>query len=206
MSNAIDLKKIFSATWGFIGLPFPEMVIKGLPTKRENTFPAANFTFETVERYRLSDKGVAYRYINLRGVEVYMPVWLSTNENNALEYMLPNAVMSLTSKANIVVTPLVNRDGTVKEEISLDDWEIRIRGVMVGEGSNYPEQEVQTLVNWYTTRASFYIQNVRTAIALTDREKVVITDLNLPELRGFENVQPYEIKLISDKDFSLYID
>ena len=207
MSNAIDLKKIFSYTWGFIGLPFPEMVIKGLPVvKREQSFQEAGFfDFETWERYRLSDKGVSIRYTKDNGVEVFMPIWLSSNDSDALEYLLPNTVMSISSKANIVTTSLVNRDGTFKEEISLDDWEISIRGVMVGEGNNYPEQAVQTLTNWYTTRAAFNIQNARTAICLSGGEKVVITDLRFPEIRGFENTQPYELKLISDKEFSLYI-
>lgn len=207
MSNAIDLKKIFSYTWGFIGLPFPEMVIKGLPVvKRERSFIAADdMTFDVWLKNEISEKGVSIRHKNSKGVEIFMPIWLSSNDSDALEYLLPNTVMSISSKANIVTTALVNRDGTFKEEISLDDWEISIRGVMVGEGNNYPEQAVQTLTNWYATRAAFNIQNARTAICLSGGEKIVITDLRFPEIRGFENTQPYELKLISDKEFSLYI-
>jgi len=206
MSNAIDLKKIFGYTWGFIGLPFPEMVIRGLPIERKRTFAGEEFSFPTPEMLTTSAKGVSYYYQNSSGNSVFMPIWLSTVNNNTLMYLLPNTVMSLGIKANIVTTNLVNRNGTVKEEISDDDWELRIKGVLVGVGNSYPEEEMQTLINWREKRQAFNIQNVKTAICLGENEKVVITRLHFPENRGFQNTQPYELELVSDREFSLYID
>jgi hypothetical protein len=210
-ANIIDIekmRKIFGATWGFIGLPFPEMIIKGLPTKQEGKFQAEEFNLydknETV--LGISELGVQYRAINSMGSEVFMPVWLSEHDRNATEYLLPNTVMSITSRKNIVTTPLVNRDGSVKEEISLGDWEIQIRGVLIGRYNNYPEAEKQIMVEWYKRRKAFNIQNVRTAICLDKNEKVVITELKFPEIRGFENTQPYEMRLLSDLEFSLYVE
>ncbi len=205
--NEIDLKKIFGATWGFIGLPFPEMVVKGLPVVRKGSFRADEFEFpDPPQLETLSNKGVAYYALSPEGRRVFMPIWLSTADNNALMYLLPNTVMSMGVKANIVTTRLVNRHGTVKEEIADDDWEIRIRGVLVGKGNNYPEGEMQQLIEWREKRQAFNIQNVKTAIALNEDEKVVITRLNFPENRGFQNTQPYELEMVSDKEFSLFID
>jgi hypothetical protein len=62
------------------------------------------------------------------------------------------------------------------------------------------------LVDWFKKKKALYIQNVRTATCLEQREKVIITNLEIKELRGFENVQPYELQLVSDIDFSLYIE
>jgi hypothetical protein len=112
--------------------------------------------------------------------------------------------MSLTNKKEIVITKMVNRDGTVKEEIALGEWNINIKGVIVSPNSSYPEDEVKLLIEWYKKRVSLNIQNARTAMCMTGDEKVVITDLKLPEVKGFENTQPYEISLLSDIDFDLY--
>lgn len=206
MSNTVDLKKIFGYTWGFMGLPFPEIVIKGLPITRKGSFQGEEFKFDAVDKSLVSDLGVAYYAFNQNGNKVYMPIWLSESDNNALSFLLPNTVISMSNKANIITTQLVNRDGTVKEEISIDDWDIRVRGVMVGQANNYPEAEKQKLVNWYKKRQAFSVQNVRTAICLSNSERVIITDLSFPEIRGFENTQPYELRLVSDTQFSLYIE
>jgi hypothetical protein len=204
MENKIDLSKIFGQIWGYVGLPFPEIIIRGIPTAAQQKFAADSFPDMMTAKYlkTTSEKGVSYR---TGDSDLFMPVWISEIENNALEYLLPNAVTSLSSQMHIVTTNLVNRDGSVKEQIAASDWEIRIRGVLIGEGENYPESETQLLVDWYKKKKALYIQNVRTAICLQQREKVIMSNLELKELRGFENIQPYEIQLVSDIEFDLYI-
>jgi len=205
MINTIDLQKIFKDTWGYIGLPFPEIITKvitGIPQR----YRADNYKFDYQYVHVLSQKGVSIRTGSEKGIEIFMPVWLSRTDRDAMHYLLPNTTMNITSKKNIVITNLVNRDGTVKEEISLGDWEIGIRGVLVGKDNVYPDEEKQTLVDWYKEKRTFSIQNARTTICLSENEKVVITELRFPEIRGYENTQPYELKLLSDVEFSLYID
>ncbi len=209
MANVIDLARIYKDTWGFVGLPFPEIIIRGIPTKSETTFTAEIFKdMQPVAGYteqNLSNQGVSYRANIGNDVTAFLPIWLSEGDRNAQEYLLPNTILSMTSKKNIVKTALVNRDGTVKEQISIDDWDLRIRGVLVGKGDNYPEEEKQLMVDWYKRKKSMNIQNVKTAICLEGKEKVVIEDLSFPEIRGFENTQPYEMRLSSDVEFDLYI-
>jgi hypothetical protein len=205
MSNEIDLNKIFNQVWGFIGLPFPEIIIRSIPVKAKT--PEVFEEFMSVQnKISISEKGVSYRMLNENGIDAFMPVWLSEIDNNALEYLLQNTIMSMSSRLSIVTTQLVNRDGTVKEQISMDEWSIRIRGVLIGEGDNYPETETQQLVNWYKKKKALCIQNVRTALCLEQLEKVIITNLDLKELNGYENTQPYELQLLSDVDFNLYLD
>jgi hypothetical protein len=204
----IDIAKIFRETWGFVGLPFPEIIVRGAAT-RKNQQAAAEIFEEMVsvsEKKSVSEKGASYRYPNGNGIDAFMPIWLSEIDNSAIEYLLPNTVSSMSSQLRIVTTQLVNRDGSVKEQTGMDEWKIRVRGVLVGTGDDYPEAETQLLVDWYKKKKSLYIQNVRTAICLEQREKVIITNLELRELRGFENTQPYELELVSDIDFSLYVE
>lgn len=207
MITSFDIQKIFSETWGYIGLPFPEIVVKSI-TPQVNTYRAGGYQFNTPGRNDVSCLGVPFYAKNNLGREVFMPIWLFEKDNpsDSEKYLLPNTVMSMTCKKNIVITPLVNRKGTVKEEISIDDWELNVKGVMVGEFSTYPEEQKQLLVEWFNEQGALNIQNARTAICLSEGEKVVITSLTFPEIRGFENTQPFEVKMISDTPFSLYID
>ncbi|MCL2245853.1 MAG: DUF6046 domain-containing protein [Lentimicrobiaceae bacterium] len=204
MINTIDLQRIFKETWGYIGKPFPEVIAKvivGIP----QSYRAGQYNFDYQTPQCTSQLGVSIRWDGEKGAEIFMPIWLSDADREAMQYLLPNTTMSLMNRKNIVTTTLANRDCTVKEEISRGDWEINIRGILVGEGNHYPEEEKALLVQWYKEKKTFNIQNARTAICLDDNEKIVITELNFPEIKGFENTQPYELKLLSDVEFSLYI-
>ena len=210
MANIIDLPKIFNQTWGFIGLPFPEIVIKSIPTRSQTTFVGEIFNDMRPRsvignEHDISSQGVKFRTRVNGDIIAFLPIWLSETDRNALEYLLPNTHLSMTSKKTIIKTPLVNRDGTVKEQITMEDWDIRIRGVLVSKDDNYPEEEKQMLVNWYKNKKAMNIQNVKTSICLEGREKVIIEALSFPEIRGFENTQPYEMQLCSDVEFSLYL-
>ena len=198
--NIIDLQKIFKETWGYIGSPFPTFIIKGIPKVVSPSYTK----FTAAVKNEMSSLSVPLYAKNSNNREVFMPTWLSETERTTTGYMVPNCVMSLANKKEIVTTKMVNRDGTVKEEISLGEWQINIKGVIVSSNSSYPEAEVQMMVEWYKKRVSLNIQNARTAMCMTGDEKVVITDLKLPEIKGFENTQPYEISLISDIEFDLY--
>lgn len=132
-----------------------------------------------------------------------MPTWLSASAQGAEKFLLQNAVMTITNRKKIVTTELINRGGTVKEEISIGDWELTVKGLIVSNNRSYPEDEVQKLLNLYKKKSVLWVNNARTAMCMTDGERVIMTDLNLPTLSGYENIQPYEIKLLSDIEFEL---
>lgn len=202
--NQINLKEVFNKVW-YISYPYPEIinnVTVGIPEKEIK----GDYQFNKWDKKDMSDLGVSFYTKNDSNIDVFMPIWVSENSRDAKEYLLPNTIMSLTNKKNIVITPLVNRKGTVKEEVSFDDWELNIKGVVVGKGNNYPDAEVQKLLNWYNDRTTFNIQNARTSMCLGKEEKVIMVDIKLPELSGYQNTQPFEMKLISDSEFSLYIE
>jgi hypothetical protein len=220
VQTVIDVQKVFENTWGYIGLPYPEILIKRF-LKGEKPLPTFEFETDTggseLPKYPFapwmkkerSTLGVPLRTtVKESGyADIFLPIWLFEEDATPDEakYLLPLSMMRMTCKKNIVTTPLVNRNGTVKEEISIDDWELDIKGVMVGLDGDYPDAELQTLAGWWERSAALNIQNAKTAICMSGGEKVVITSLALPECKGFENTQPYELKMISDVPFSLYI-
>jgi hypothetical protein len=204
VQTVLDVQTVFENTWGYIGLPYPEILVNRF-LKGKKSLPEFKFDKKYVKRSELklrSDLAAPLRY-----ADIFLPIWLFEADNTSDEdkYLLPLSMMRMTCKKNIVATPLVNGAGTVKEEISIDDWELDIKGVMVGLDGDYPDAELQTLAGWWERSAALNIQNAKTAICMSGGEKALITSLNLPECNGFENIQPYELKMISDVPFSLNI-
>ena len=222
VQTVIDVQKVFENTWGYIGLPYPEILVKRflkgekpLPPPRyyfgqpaAGEYRADDYNFATSTKCTHSAIGVPLRAKDERGYDdVFLPIWLFEADNapDQAKYLLPLTTLKMTCKKNIVTTPLVNRNGTVKEEISVADWELDINGVMLGLDGEYPDLEVQKLVAWWEDAVALNIQNAKTAICMGNGEKVVATSLSLHECKGFENAQPYELKMSSDVQFSLYI-
>ena len=205
-----ELADIFHAVWGYTAFPFF--------FRTQNKIEAALFGKNKEKNSESGDYwsslGVSYYATNDNGNEIFLPVWLIKPDNSKV--LMQNTVSSLTNRKTIVETPLVNRQGTVKEEISVSDWEINVKGIFVHPNPElYPEMQVQELIDLYKKGVSLGIQNVRTAMAFYGEdseskngigyEMVVIRDLRLPEIQGRKNCQAFEMNLVSDLAFDLYL-
>ena len=131
-----------------------------------------------------------------------------TSANGLTTWNLPFPMISVSQKKTIIKTALTERNGTVKELITIDDLDIRIRGYLIAATDDYPENLVTTLRNLFEQNVAISIQCPLTDIFLlrTDRsgsDQVVITDLKLTEKKGIKNVVEYEVNLLSDQPFSL---
>ncbi|MBY0244508.1 MAG: hypothetical protein K2Q03_03535 [Sphingobacteriaceae bacterium] len=132
------------------------------------------------------------------GKEIYLPIVL---EN----VMLQLACMSVSAKKNIVETVIVGRQGTVKELISAQDYQINIKGFFVDQNGEYPEAQVMELKRLYDKNTSLKIKSLLTDILGDSDMYVVLESFSLPEMRGIRGVQAYEVNCISDKLFELEI-
>jgi hypothetical protein len=135
------------------------------------------------------------------GREYYMPVTLGGMS-------LPFPVVSVTCRKHIIETPLVERRGTVKELISIEDWDIKIKGLIVSTSDVYPEEAVTQLRDLFERNEAIEMQNAITDIFLITPDRkgsdlVVIKDISFPEVRGVMNVRAYELSLVSDAPFDL---
>lgn len=122
------------------------------------------------------------------------------------ELDLWNPVIRVTARKTIVETPLVEREGSVKEIISLDDYIINIRGIIKNKTGLWPADEVKQLFDLWKQNKALPIQSAITAIALSGNENVVITNLSLPEQQGKVESVAYEIECVSDQSFTLEIE
>lgn len=126
-------------------------------------------------------------------------------------YDLPFPVVSVASKKMIIETPLTERVGTVKELISIEDFEITIRGLIINqtkESIDFPEADVAQMVEIFRVGAAIQIASPLTDIFLIhpDRkgtDNVVVRSFELLPIKGVQTVRPYEMRLVSDAPFNL---
>lgn len=168
---------------------------------------------------KIGSKGSDYYSPNFLGQEYYLPVRLMYIESatpgvspggdkKTIDIYLPHPVITVTGRKTIIETPLTERRGTVKEIISLNDYEIIIKGLIIGADNEYPEEEVMKLRDVFEMNVAVSISNPITDIflmshATSGSDKVVIKELSFPEVVGKQNVRPYQMTMISDAPFNL---
>lgn len=121
---------------------------------------------------------------------------------------LPYPIVTISSKKTIVETALTERRGTVKELINVQDYEIVIKGFLIGKGNEFPEEDVATLRAIYELNTPVSIQCPLTDVFLLQAGRkgsdyVVIKDLKILPISGVKNIRPYELHLVSDEVFNL---
>lgn len=159
---------------GYKGLPYPGGFIPDTPSK----YKADGYEYpgEQASEKTSSDFGSTLRKKDAQGRWYFMPIVL---EHKGTEYEIPNAVISIRGKKSIVETAMVGRKGTVKELISVDDYEIRIAGVCLDV--DFPDQQINSLNDLYNINESVTLKCALTDIFLDEEDKVVIKASTLPK-------------------------
>ncbi len=212
-----NLADLFEKTFGYITLAFkPDFKPVSGAGNQDPRFPS---------RVEQGAQGSPYYAKDALGTEYFMPVSLvytdsaaeaqsgdvvgaNNNSGTQRKWDLPYPIISVTSRKTIVETPLTERRGTVKELINIQDYEITVRGFMIGSSEEFPENDVTTIRTIYEQNAALSIQSPITDIFLLrpDRsgsDQVVIRELKFPALKGVKNVRPYELHMVSDEPFNL---
>jgi hypothetical protein len=212
-----NLGDLFEQTFGYKTRAF-EPEFKATPNK-DSLNPAVP------QRMEQGAHGSPYYANDALGREYFLPVTLTYPDNTPLseqdaglvggnttgilnKWNLPYPVISVSSRKTILETPVTERRGTVKELINIEDYEIIIKGFIIGATNEFPEKEVTTLRTIYEQNVALSIQCPLTDIFLLrpDRsgsDQVVIKQLSFPALTGVKNIRPYELHLVSDEPFNL---
>jgi hypothetical protein len=172
------------------------------------------------DRLEAGQLGSPYYGADIAGREVFLPVTISypsqsgsgagliTYDGPMQDWVLSYCVVSVSGRKTIVETPLTGRRGTVKELISTEDFQIRIKGFLMGSGGDFPEQDITRLRNLYETNIPVSLKCALTDVFLLrpDRsgsDNIVIRELNFPAVTGVRSVRPFELLCVSDEPFSL---
>lgn len=184
MAITIDLGVLFQKTWGYRPqvFEFPEKPI----------------------RKTQGNLGSPLYGNDANGREYYMPVKLGG-------YDLPHPVIRFNGRKNIVETDLTDFNDAVKELITSGGWTIIIRGFIISDDKEYPEEIISDLVELYNRNEALEIRSVITDQLLVTPErngydKVVMYSCDFPDAPGIQNVRAYEFVLKSDAPFDAYID
>lgn len=135
------------------------------------------------------------------GREYFLPVTLGGVE-------LPFPVLRLQARKKLIETEMVEVGASAIEYIGIDNYFISIRGLILGNGRNFPEDKVQELRDLFVRNEPLSLRNAVTDIFLITKERkgfdyVVIKDFDFPPAPGVKNVRGYEINMISHTPFSL---
>lgn len=185
MSNVYSISKMMMDVFGIRGYIPP----KAKPAKPISGYDGIN-----------ADERDALRLSKL-GTPIYESTTLKfLNERLALP---DSTIIDVERAKKIVRTEIQGRNGTVKEYIAMDDYTIRIRGIVAGNAS-YPESEVKELRRFFEFNKEIEIIN-ETLNIIFEIHKMVITDISLPRMEGSTTMQPFAINAISDEDIELIL-
>jgi len=118
---------------------------------------------------------------------------------------IDTVLFDVSQSRNIVTTEIQGRNGTIKEYISDGDFAININGIIVSpDGNEYPEKDVQTLVEILQAQTTIGIASrfLNDVFNVTD---VVVMSYKFPQPEGFQNMQPFSIQCLSNDPVELQI-
>lgn len=194
-----SIKDTLLSILGYKGLPYPGA---WLPTvKRDKQAEDFEYDGEDMDDKSYTDKGSLLRKVDAQGRYYFLPVFL---EHKGKSYEIPNALISFTGKKTIVETPMVGRKGSVKELISIDDYEIKIQATV--QDKDFPEAALFELNEIYNINESITLKCALTNLFLMADDKVVIKSIDIADMKGKENFSVFTMELITDQSFVLTID
>ena len=97
----------------------------------------------------------------------------------------------------IVKTKIVGRNGTVKEYIGDSDYNITIKGVIVGKNGIYPTNDVEGLIIYLKEKSQLKIV-CPYLNEMFDIKNVVVESYSFEQVEGGFSYQPFTINLSSD--------
>lgn len=187
---AIDIKAEFIKRFGYVAKPFP---IGGIPDPK-NLIPGGSFIG--------SDKDK----LSMLGQKIFLPVRLKIPEEGEDWIQLPNEpIMSIENNMIVEKTSVTrgNGRGSVKEIINMDDYIVRLDGLIINEEEKaYPSAIISDIRKLMEYPGALQIDSELTRlynITLVVRQSYNAPRDNSDKLR----VQKYSIEFISDEDFEL---
>lgn len=207
LGNIIDFVKLFQGTFGT--KPY---VIPGATNNPKSTEPDFNINPQFESNGQVTTLLGSTIQEKFEGKDIWLPIRLKNNEVDIM--YLPYAVIRISGKKHLVKTPMVERKGTVKEQYSIEDYEITIKGFLIGDNNQFPENYMKQLKDAYELNTAVTIDNAISNIFLTDKQldtseqrRVVITEIDFPEVSGGrKNVRPFVMQMESDTVFTLELE
>jgi hypothetical protein len=151
------------------------------------------------------------KFISKLGTVVYSNIIFNAgvilDENGVADswndFRIDDVLLAVSQSKKIITTEIQGRDGTVKEYIGLDDFQIQITGRLNGTYNVNPKDLTRQLKIILSAGqpleiTSWYLQN----LDITD---IVVKDFNFGQTEGEYSTQYFTINALSDKRFEAKI-
>lgn len=109
----------------------------------------------------------------------------------------PTTMVDATRKRTIVETAIAGRDGTVKELISAQDWQLHFRGLLINEKSlDPPHAAIHEMKEMSLFQGAISVEGgIFRALGI---DAIVVTDLAIRPISGTPNAVAFEFSATSD--------
>lgn len=115
---------------------------------------------------------------------------------------LETALIDLNLPKNIVKTQIQGRNGTVKEYIGMDDWQITINGAVISKHANVPPtKEIEDI--WKLTQAPIALNIYSNFLNHFGIYSVVIENFASNQIEGTRNAIGFTLTCTSDIPFEI---
>jgi len=192
--NAIDLGKVVTNAIVINSLPHPNVPNNQYDGNIPNTY-------NPDERVATSMLGTpVYSDLNIQGGSY------TDNDGNTITFpavQLDTILFVVTQSKNIVITNVQGRNGSIKEYISDDDYNITISGTIIGSNNVYPKDDVLGLKKVLDAPISLNVNSW--FLNQFGVHGIVVKDYNFPQVAGRNSQQEFTISAISDLPVILQI-
>jgi len=188
---------------------------KAKPKEGNNPYDAKIPTPPEIDSYNHEDFSYLPSYKSKLGTPVMSDLDIDPKKESGLpRIQIPTVLFTINQKKNIISTSVQGRNGTVKEYISDGDFNINVKGVLVGDNGKYPKLGFASTSLGGVSSVDYLISLFQINKALEVNSwflkqfniySIVITDYNFPQNEGEYSVQPFEFNAISDVPFELNI-
>ncbi len=193
MSQNFDIRSLLGRAFGPIGLPF-------ITPGDEELNPIAQPFPDGASAGQKDNAQLGERFwsTNLLGRPVFMPVKINDIE-------LPNPVITITGSKTIVETVVPGNEGSIKELISTNDYDINVVCFALASDDLWPEQQVQQLAELFKVNAAVTLKCALADYFIQPKDNAVILGINVPSTQS-ENVQVIEFSLKSNRYYELILE
>ena len=186
----ISIPQILNAVYGVRGLPFP-----GKPNTETVSPIAGDFSAPVQTVKERSRKGTPLWGQNTLGRPVFLPAKL-----NGID--LPNPLISISGEKSIVETDIVDV-GTVFEKVFTRPYYITIICTLISEDGSWPEDQIIDMYNLWKKDDVLTLECASTDIYLQPKNNFILSNKDLMEMQGVENIQVIQFNGKSNIDFEL---
>ena len=141
---------------------------------------------------------------NALGLPMVFPLSLRLPEAGERDWLLPYEPMITISGKQVITKRQVAKGktrGSIKERWTLDDYAVRIEGILIGEGDKYPSDDVRRLRKYCEAGELIASSPLLELFGIT---RLVVESWEIPHTSGERN-QNYALSCVSDDTYKLLL-